>query len=528
LKRVVVIGHSGVVTFDALRWIADLGASFTQIDADGQLIIASGPRRLDESRVRRNQAMAAVNGVGMAVGRELVRRKLEGQLTVLAQLGVADQENESLAHSIQRVDQARTPEDLRVCESTAANAYWAAWATVPAQFPTSDRSRLPEHWLTFCSRSSSLTGQPRRATNPANAILNYLYALVEAETTIALLTMGLDPGMGFFHVDKTGRASLASDVMEAIRPDADSYLLELLSRRIFRAADFFERRDGVCRLTAPMTAELSETASVWGRLVAPIAEWVAEQLNNSGGLSVTRASTASIKVAPLPTKLTESRRSARHQKPDLIAAAKSAGSCAACGVLLASRRVKYCVSCREKYGHRGRSSSLAFDRPRPTEAEIRRFFRALRDLTAPQWARIDEMARAADRDVAIIDRVEELARTRRKRVPVRLAKDTDLGAAALAGCPVPLRQAASELLETLAMAAAVRDELAPGEFERLYEPCGGVIPQQAWAGDELLSREDRDAIVALHSRGISASRLAHQLGISRESVLRRLPASDSA
>jgi CRISPR associated protein Cas1 len=57
----------------------------------------------------------------------------------------------------------------------------------------------------------------RRATNPANAILNYLYAILEAEARIAALRMGLDPGLGFLHADQTARDSLACDLMEPVR-----------------------------------------------------------------------------------------------------------------------------------------------------------------------------------------------------------------------------------------------------------------------------------------------------------------------
>jgi hypothetical protein len=43
-----------------------------------------------------------------------------------------------------------------------------------------DQHRTPEHWLTFGQRSSPLGGGPRLAITPAGAIVNYLYALLEA------------------------------------------------------------------------------------------------------------------------------------------------------------------------------------------------------------------------------------------------------------------------------------------------------------------------------------------------------------
>ena len=39
LKRVVVLGHSGTISFDALRWRSDVGAASVQIDHDGKVML---------------------------------------------------------------------------------------------------------------------------------------------------------------------------------------------------------------------------------------------------------------------------------------------------------------------------------------------------------------------------------------------------------------------------------------------------------------------------------------------------------
>jgi CRISPR associated protein Cas1/Short repeat of unknown function (DUF308) len=84
-------------------------------------------------------------------------------------------------------------------------------------------SGFSEHWLTFGKRYSLLSKpSPRRAVNPANAILNYLYAIIEAEAQIAALRMGLDPGLGLLHADQRTRNSLPCDSMEPVRPRIDA------------------------------------------------------------------------------------------------------------------------------------------------------------------------------------------------------------------------------------------------------------------------------------------------------------------
>ena len=53
LRCLVVLGHSGTVSFDALRWLTDVGAAFVQIDHDGRVIAAAGPIGLQDARLRR-------------------------------------------------------------------------------------------------------------------------------------------------------------------------------------------------------------------------------------------------------------------------------------------------------------------------------------------------------------------------------------------------------------------------------------------------------------------------------------------
>src|SRR5437870_7178587 len=43
LKRLVVLGHTGFVTLEALRWLQDIGAALSMIDANGQVLLTSGP-----------------------------------------------------------------------------------------------------------------------------------------------------------------------------------------------------------------------------------------------------------------------------------------------------------------------------------------------------------------------------------------------------------------------------------------------------------------------------------------------------
>jgi CRISPR-associated endonuclease Cas1 len=266
LRRLVCISEDGFFTLDALKWLADQRASLIMLDRSGKVSLVTGPTASSDARLRRAQALAQQSGAALEIMRELMRAKLDGQQQLvrskLANATAADiitelQESLSTAESLDTV--ARL-------EAHAASAYWSAWSELPISFPRQDMARIPEHWRTFGTRKSVLTGSPRLATNPPNAILNYSYALVEIEARIACVACGLDPGIGLLHHDAPARDSLCCDIMEAVRPSVDAWLLDWIMREPFRRSDFFEERNGNCRLLRRLAAKLSETMSVWGKL----------------------------------------------------------------------------------------------------------------------------------------------------------------------------------------------------------------------------------------------------------------------
>jgi hypothetical protein len=199
--------------------------------------------------------------------------------------------------------------------------------------------------------ASLVTGASRKATNPANAILNYLYAIAEAEARLAALAVGCDPGLGIMHADQRARDSLACDLMEPVRPMVDAWVLDLLASRTFRRSDFFETREGVCRILPPLTRLLAETAPRWAAAVAPVAERLVRQLlGERDGQKRGRRRRSS---RPVPTPLTQANPSAGREKVRVRAAkntqvkpATLAKTCVVCGADLGRRRCRYCPSCQ--------------------------------------------------------------------------------------------------------------------------------------------------------------------------------------
>ncbi len=339
LRRLVVIGSDGMVSLAALRWLADQDVAFVMLDRDGSVLVTTGPVRASDARLRRAQALASQSGNAIRIASELIDKKLAGQEQVARDKLQAPENADAIHRYRSELAEAETPESVRLIESQAASVYWAAWRTLPITFPRKDEPRVPGHWRVFGARISPLTGSPRLAVNPANAILNYLYAILESESRLAASLLGMDPGIGVLHVDTPYRDSLACDLMEPVRPQVDAYLLDWITRERLKREWFFEQRDGNCRLMGSFAARLSETASIWGRAVAPFAEWVAQTLRTPQRKPASKDQT-------VPTRLTQRRRSEGRGNefiPSSPIAQRPPKICAVCGVSL--KKGKYCGTC---------------------------------------------------------------------------------------------------------------------------------------------------------------------------------------
>jgi len=357
LRRLVVIGSTGHVTLDALSWCRRLGIGVVVLGPDGVASLASTPRMTDDARLRRIQAQAIDLPVGIDLARALITDKLVGQAKVLTGSFAAHDEASTVADLVDALSSAEMAEDLRGIEAAAAAVYWQAWAGRPEctpRFATKDRPRIPAHWSRYEGRRSVLGSahQNRKAERPLNAILNYLYALTEAEAVLACQAVGLDSGLGIAHDDAKARQSLALDLIEPVRPQVDAFALHLLERRTFRKVEFTETADGHCRLKAPLTHELAATLPRWSQDLAPIAERVAHALGQAMAgkyVAVTPLTGASQRKAQAVVKARkQATRAAAKSAATRQRASASPGtvwSCPDCGGLVTNHRHVRCDQC---------------------------------------------------------------------------------------------------------------------------------------------------------------------------------------
>ena len=133
----------------------------------------------------------------------------------------------SLTHQAQKVSRV---DALRGIEGTAAKGWFEFF-----------RSLLPPEW-SFPSRIS------HPPTDPINALLSLGYTLALSRCQQLIAAADLDPLVGFLHELRSGRPSLACDVMEPLRvPLIDRWILSLLVRKQL-TADSFEQDQQAIRL----------------------------------------------------------------------------------------------------------------------------------------------------------------------------------------------------------------------------------------------------------------------------------------
>ncbi len=337
LRRLVVVGRSGFVSLEAIRWCQAVGVALAVLD-DGEVLMTSARPGIDDPRLRRAQALAAGGPVGLAVALDLLGAKLMATVDTCYLLPAPRPDVASTLLALaDTLSGAVDIDEGRQLEAVGAALYFEAWDGVTIRFAAGDTQRVPDHWHRFSGRRSPLTAGSgnRKAADPINALLNYVHSLAQVECRLACLAVGLDPGLGVLHADGKARDSMALDLIEVVRPHVEACVLRLLAERTFRRLDFAEVPDGTVRVNPPLTHELAETMPAWAQAVAPAAERAAHAFAAAAEGKVIRS-----------TPLTKSNH--RYRKGKAAAALQLPGiipTCRRCGAELPTSRATYCSAC---------------------------------------------------------------------------------------------------------------------------------------------------------------------------------------
>ena len=248
LEGVVAFGRNGASPA-LMSACAEAGIALSYVEPNGRFLARIEGRRTGNVLLRRTQYRVADDpSRQVPIVRGIVAAKASNQRAVVRRAlrdhaeGLPETMRDALVAAERRLtDVARRTvvtdnvEALRGLEGEAAQVYFACFDGF---------IRVEDPAFRFSTRSR------RPPLDRINALLSFLYAMLGHDCRSALEAHGLDPQVGFLHADKPGRASLALDLMEELRPVlADRLALSLVNRRQIVADDFILEEAGGVRLT---------------------------------------------------------------------------------------------------------------------------------------------------------------------------------------------------------------------------------------------------------------------------------------
>lgn len=248
LDGVVAFGRAGASPA-LMAACAEAGIALSFCQPNGRFLARVEGARSGNVLLRRRQYRLADDHAARAgLVRSIVAAKTTNQRTVLlralrdyGKAMPADASNalatvtDRLADAARRTIRAADVDTLRGIEGEAAAQYFGVLGLL---------IRSPGDAFAFRTRSR------RPPLDRMNALLSFLYAMLGHDCRSALEAHGLDPQVGFLHADRPGRAGLALDLMEELRPVlADRMALSLVNRGQVKPQDFITEEAGAVRMT---------------------------------------------------------------------------------------------------------------------------------------------------------------------------------------------------------------------------------------------------------------------------------------
>ncbi len=185
----------------------------------------------------------------LALAQDFVVSKIEAQDECLQYHGL----HLPFQQSITTARESTTINALMGVEGASSARYFSAWAELfdPA-WAFNKRTRRP----------------PR---DPVNALLSLSYTLAAHTIGRVAAQIGFETALGFLHSAVPGRPALALDLLEALRPWVDEWVLMLCHSGDFTHTDFDDDPDAGCRLSK------SKASLYFGRWYTNADKWLEQQ-----------------------------------------------------------------------------------------------------------------------------------------------------------------------------------------------------------------------------------------------------------
>lgn len=244
LASIVVFGRVMVSPY-LMNFCAANGISIAFHDEYGRFLARVEGPVSGNVLLRREQYRAADSSIrSAAIARNIVMAKIANSKNILqrflrenpgAEYHDFDLSIAFLKSLIKSCPVEQSVDHLRGIEGIAAERYFSVFNNL-----------LKSNQTAF-----QFTGRNRRPPrDPVNALLSFAYTMLAHDVAAAVASVGLDPCVGFLHVDRSGRASLALDLMEELRCFfADRLVLSLINLKQLGPKDFTTMANGAVSLS---------------------------------------------------------------------------------------------------------------------------------------------------------------------------------------------------------------------------------------------------------------------------------------
>lgn len=224
--REVVISGRASVTSELIKVLALSGIDMLFLSPSGRpLARLVGTKLGGTARNRYEQYRSVEDERGVEIAKALIAGKLRNQMSNMryyskarrmseedsamlydAYLEIKDKLDNLLKVSGSSVEEVRG--EILKLEGEAAKVYWDTMQVVAGRW--------------------GFEGRERRASDIFNICLNMAYNMLSGQVWKYVLRFGLDPFLGYVHVERPGRLSLVYDLMEPYRPLVDRFVVSFL------------------------------------------------------------------------------------------------------------------------------------------------------------------------------------------------------------------------------------------------------------------------------------------------------------
>ena len=243
---IIIDGHTGNITFEAMRWLSKHNINLTLLNWNGQLLANVMPEQPKSGKLRIKQYQKYLDSeVRFEIALKIVQTKVEHSLNLLEELSrfyesvdftnirkSAEKEDLFLLQIMknsEKQDISKSIKQLMTYEGRIAGIYHDNLTRIFHEL-------YPE--FNFTGRKNKSNSRNYNASDEINALLNYGYAILESEIRKAINAIGLDYSIGFLHEINQSRAPLVYDIQELFRWLIDISVIQLLEEKKIKKSDF--------------------------------------------------------------------------------------------------------------------------------------------------------------------------------------------------------------------------------------------------------------------------------------------------